>query len=91
MFFNFGLSEPMEVLLEQYIGNALISQHQLSLPPQVLQACFMFFVNKIMSQSQPMKVRIVRYEDIWNDIDGEWKRLELDVSFQNWKDDVDET
>lgn len=89
MFFNFGLSEPMEVLLEQYIGNALISQHQLSLPPQVLQARFMFFVNKIMSQSQPMKVRMVRYEDIWNDIDNEWKKLEFDVMFQNWKDDVD--
>lgn len=90
MFINFGFSEPMEVLLGQYIGNALISQHQLSLPPQVLQARFMFFVNKIISQSQPMKVRMVRYEDIWNDIDGEWKRLELEVSFQNWKDDVDE-
>lgn len=90
MLFNFGFSESIEVILEQYIGNALISQHQLSLPPQVLQARFMFFVNKIMSQSQPMKVRMVRYEDIWSQFDNEWKKLELDVMFQNWKDDVDE-
>lgn len=87
MLFNFGFSESIEVILEQYIGNALISQHQLSLPPQVLQARFMFFVNKIMSQSQPMKVRMVRYEDIWSQFDNEWKKLELDVMFQNWKDD----
>lgn len=87
MLFNFGFSESIEVILEQYIGNALISQHQLSLPPQVLQARFMFFVNKIMSQSQPMKVRMVRYEDIWSQFDNEWKKLELDVVFQNWKDD----
>lgn len=26
MFINFGLSEPMEVLLEQYIGKACVSQ-----------------------------------------------------------------
>ena len=90
MLFNFGFSESIEVILEQYIGNALISQHQLSLPPQVLQARFMFFVNKIMSQSQPMKVRMVRYEDIWNQFDKEWKKLELDIEFKNWKDDEDE-
>ena len=27
-----------------------------------------------------------RYEDVWSQIDQEWKRLELDVAFQNWKD-----
>ena len=90
MFINFGLSEPITVTLEQYIGNALVQSQQLSAPPEILQAQFMQLVQQIANQSQPMKIRMVRYENVWNQIDKEWKKLELDVVFQNWKDDVDE-
>lgn len=91
MFFNFGLSEPLTVTLEQYIGNALVHSQQLSAPPEILQAQFMQLVEQVASQSKPMKIRMVRYEDIWSQFDKEWKKLELDVVFQNWEDDVDET
>ena len=90
IFFNFGFSEPLTVTLEQYIGNALIHSQQLSAPPEILQAQFMQLVQQVASQSQPMKIRMVRYEDVWSQIDNEWKKLELDIMFQNWKDDVDE-
>lgn len=90
MFFNFGFSEPITVTLEQYIGNALVHSQQLSAPPEILQAQFMQLVQQVASQSQPMKIRMVRYEDVWNQIDQERKRLELDVVFRNWKDDEDE-
>lgn len=89
MFFNFGFSEPIAVTLEQYIGNALVQSQQLSAPPEFLQAQFMQLVQQVVIQSQPMKIRMVRYEDVWNQIDQEWKKLELDVVFQNWKDDVE--
>lgn len=87
MFFNFGFSEPLSVTLEQYIGNALVHSQQLSAPPEFLQAQFMQLVQQVASQSQPMKIRMVRYENIWNQFDQEWKKLELDVVFQNWEDD----
>ena len=90
MFFNFGLSEPMEVILEQYIGNACVSRQQLSAPPEILQAQFIQLVQQVASQSQPMKIRMVRYEDVWNQTDGEWKKIECYVEFQNWKDDESE-
>lgn len=89
MFFNFGFSEPLTVTLEQYIGNALVHSQQLSAPPEILQAQFMQLVQQVASQSQPMKIRMVRWEDIWNQIDQEWKKLELDIEFKNWKDDED--
>lgn len=88
MFFNFGLSEPMEVLLEQYVGNACVSRQQLSAPPEILQAQFMQLVQQVASQSQPMKIKMVRWENIWNQFDNEWKKLEYSVEFQNWRDDV---
>lgn len=87
MFFNFGFSEPMTVTLEQYIGNAPIHSQQLSAPPEILKAQFMQLVQQLASQSQPMKIRMVRWEDVWSQFDKEWKKLELDVTFQNWKDD----
>ena len=89
MFFNFGFSEPMKVLLEQYIGNTLVNSQQLSAPPEVLQVQFLQLVQEVASQSQPMKLRMVRWEDVWDRFDSEWKKLELDVAFQNWEDDVD--
>lgn len=90
MFINFGFSEPLTVTLEQYIGNALVHSQQLSAPPEILQAQFMQLVQQVANQSQPMKIRMVRWEDVWSQFDNEWKKLELDVVFQNWKDDVDE-
>ena len=89
MFFNFGLSEPIAVTLEQYIGNALVHSQQLSAPPEILQAQFMQLVQQVASQNQPMKIRMVRWEDVWSQIDQEWKKLAIDLTFQNWKDDVE--
>lgn len=89
MFFNFGLFEPLTVTIEQYIGNALVHSQQLSAPPEILQAQFLQLVEQVASQSQPMKIRMVRWENVWSQFDKEWKKLELDVVFQNWKDDVD--
>lgn len=87
MFFNFGFSDSVTATLEQYIGNALVHSQQLSAPPEILQAQFMQLVQQVASQSQPMKIRMVRWEDVWNQFDQEWKRLELDIEFKNWKDD----
>lgn len=47
----------------------------------------MQLVQQVANQSQPMKIRMVGCEDVWSQIDQKWKRLELDVVFQNWKDD----
>lgn len=89
MFINFGFSESMDVILEQYIGNTCVSRQKISAPPEILQAQFLQLVQQVASQSQPMKIRMVRWEDVWNQIDQEWKKLELDVVFQNWRNDVD--
>ena len=76
MFINLGLSEPMEVLLEQYIGNACISRQKLSTPPEILQAQFIQLVQQVVSQSQLMKIRMVRWEDVWSQFDKKWKIYE---------------
>ena len=83
MFFNFGFSEPITATLEQYIGNALVNSQQLSAPPEFLQAQFLQLVRQVASQSQPMKIRMVRWEDVWDKFEVKWKKLELDMEFKN--------
>lgn len=90
MFINFGLSEPIDVLLEQYVGNTCVSRQKMSAPSEILQAQFMQLVQQVASQHQPMKIRMVGWKDVWSQIDQEWRRLELDIAFQNWKDDNNE-
>lgn len=90
MFFNFGFPESVDVLLEQYIGNSCVSRQQLSAPPEFLQAQFMQLVQQVASQSQPMKIRMVRWEDVWDKFDGEWKKIECYVEFKNWRNDESE-
>ena len=87
MFFNFGFSKPLTVTLEQYIGNALVHSQQLYAPPEILQAQFMQLVQQVASQSQPMKIRMVRWEDVWDEFDGKWKKIECYVEFKNWECD----
>ena len=89
MFFNFGFSQSQTITLEQYIGNTLVHSQQLSAPPEILQARFMQLVQQVASQSQPMKIRMVRWENVWDKFDDEWKKIECYVEFKNWKDDVD--
>lgn len=83
MFFNFGFSEPLTVTLEQYIGNALVHSQQLSAPPEILQAQFIQLVKQVTRQSQPMKIRMIRWEDVWDKFESKWKKLELDIEFKN--------
>ena len=90
MFFNLGFSEPLTVTLEQYVGNTCVSRQQLSAPLEILQAQFVQLVQQVISQSQPMKIRMVRWEDVWDKFEGKWKKIECYVEFKNWKDDVDE-
>lgn len=87
MFFNFGTPNNMKVVLEQYIGNTLIHAQQLSASLEILQAHFMNLVQQITNQQQSMKIRMVRWEKIWSQIDQKWKELELYITFQNWEEE----
>ncbi len=82
-FSPFGQS--IEVLFEQYVGNQLVNQQRLSAPPMMLQAQFIQACQQIVGQS-PMRIRMVRWEEIWNEFEQKMKPIEYSIEFQNWKD-----
>lgn len=87
MFFNFGFQEPMTVTLEQYVGNALVHSQQLSAPPEILQAQFEGLIQQLTQQKQPMKIKIIRYDEIWNEFEQKRKKIENSIEVKNWRDE----
>lgn len=87
MFFNFGFQEPMTVTLEQYVGNALVQSQQLSAPPEILQAQFEGLIQQLAQQPQPMKIKIIRYDEIWDEFEQKRKKIENSIEVKNWRDE----
>ena len=65
----FDLEETYSVIIEQYIGNMLVSRQQTAAPKEF----------------QPIKLRMIRYEEEWNQLEQQVKRLEFSIEFRNNK------
>ena len=81
MFFDLG--ETYNVIIEQYIGNQLVSRQQAAAPKEFLMMQFMGLCEDAARQPQPTKLRMVRYEDEWNQLEQRVKRLEFSIEFRN--------
>ena len=77
MFFDLG--ETYSVIIEQYIGNALVSRQQTAAPKEFL----MGLCEDASRQPRPIKLRMVRYEEEWNQLEQQVKRLEFSIEFRN--------
>ncbi len=77
--------QSMDVVFEQYIGNQLVHQQPLSAPPIFLQNQFIQACKSIAGQ-QPMKIRVVRWDETWDNFEQKMKPVEYSIEFQNWKD-----
>ena len=81
MFFDFDVI--YDVLVEQYVGNQIVSRQRFSAPKEVLMMQFMGLCEETSRQPQPIKLRMVRYEEEWNQIEQQVKRLEYSIEFRN--------
>lgn len=87
MEFTFNPFGPsVDVMIEQYIGNQIVNQQWISGPPMLLQTQFIQSCQEMMGQS-PMKLKMLRYENIWDQFEQKIKPLEYSVEFQNWRDE----
>lgn len=81
MFFDFDMI--YDVLVEQYVGNQVVSRQQISAPKEVLMMQFMGLCEEAARQPQPIRVKMIRLQTIWDDIAEEEKTLELSMEFRN--------
>lgn len=81
MFFDLG--ETYSVIIEQHIGNELVSRQQRAAPKEFLMIQFMRICDDASRQPRQIKLRMVRYEDEWNQLEQQVKRLEFSIEFRN--------
>lgn len=83
MFINFGFEDNLEnYILEIKIGNN-IQRQQLQGTPDMVQLQFMQLMQEVGNTNQPIRLRIIKQEEIWNQYSQSRKILENYIQFAN--------
>lgn len=88
MFINFGnmFGESYDVIFEQYVGMALVDSRKMNMQRQFIINQFMQLAQQMAALKEPRKLKLIRYEDIWDKFDGAMKQVEYSIEYQNWED-----
>lgn len=83
MMFNINsLFDTTDYLVEIYEGNALVQRQQMSMPEQMAQGQFMQLCQQLKETGRPMKVKMIRYQEI----EGRNTPIECSIEYQTWRD-----
>lgn len=83
MFINFGFEDNLEIyILEIKIGNN-IQRQQLQGTSDMVQLQFMQLMREVGNTNQPIRLRIIKQEEIWNQYSQSRKILENYIQFAN--------
>lgn len=83
MMFNINnLFNTTDFFVEIYEGNALIQRQRMSMPEQMAQGQFMQLCQQVKATGRPMRVKMIRYEEI----EGRDTPLECYIEYQTWSD-----
>lgn len=83
MMFNINsLFDTTDYLVEIYEGNALVQRQRMSMPEQMAQGQFMQLCQQLKETGRPMKVKMIRYQEI----EGRKTPIECSIEYQTWRD-----
>jgi hypothetical protein len=83
MMFNINsLFDTTDYLVEIYEGNALVQRQRMSMPEQMAQGQFMQLCQQLKETGRPMKVKMIRYQEI----EGRNTPIECSIEYQTWRD-----
>ena len=83
MFINFGFEDDLETyILEIKLGNN-IQKQQLQGTPDMVQLQFIQLMQEVGNTNQPIRLRISKQEEIWNQYSQSRKILENYIQFAN--------
>lgn len=83
MMFNINsLFDTTDYLVEIYEGNALVQRQRMSMPEQMAQGQFMQLCQQLKETGRPMKVKMIRYQEI----EERNTPIECSIEYQTWRD-----
>lgn len=81
MFFNIG--NMLDCQLDIYIGNQLMQSQQITMSGQMLADFFMQICQQVASDTRPIHVVMRRWEDGYDQYEGNIKRHEYKLEYWN--------
>lgn len=85
MFFNFGFENNMEeCMIEIKLGNQ-IQRQRMKATPEMIQMQFMQMLHEVGHSDQPIRLKLIKAENIWNQFSKNFKTLENYIQFANKK------
>lgn len=88
MFINFDMfGNTYDVIFEQYVGNSLVNSQRAQIPQHIIPSQFMQFAQWVAQSKEPRKIKMARYETIWDKFENKQKIVEYSIEMQNWEDE----
>ncbi|MCI7633943.1 MAG: hypothetical protein MSS80_07970 [Mollicutes bacterium] len=85
MIFNFGFdNEIEECIIEIKIGNQVQRQRVQGLV-EMIQMQFTQMLQEVVRSDQPIRIKLIKEESIWNQYSQQFKKLENSIQFANKK------
>ena len=85
MIFNFGFdNEIEECIIEIKIGNQVQRQRIQGLV-EMIQMQFTQMLQEVVRSDQPIRIKLIKEENIWNQYSQQFKKLENSIQFANKK------
>ena len=81
MFFN--IDNMFDCQLDIYVGNQLVQSQQMTMPDQMLAVFFMQICQQVASDTRPIHVVMRRWEDWYDQYEGNIKRHEYKLEYWN--------
>ena len=75
--------EPYEVIFEVYIEDKLTNRQQMQAPKEMLIANFLQTAKQIQNDRRPIKIKMIRPEIIWDNIEQKQKVLNNEIELSN--------
>ena len=75
--------ETYQVTFEIYIEDKLTSRQTMQAPKEMLIANFLQTVKQISNDKRPIKIKMLRPEVIWNELENKQQTLTNAVEFSN--------
>lgn len=85
MMFSFGFENNIEeCIIEIKLGNQ-IQRQRMQAMPEMIQMQFMQMLQEVGHSDQPIRIKLIKEENVWNQYRKQFKSLENSIQFANKK------
>lgn len=75
--------EPYDVTFEVYIEDKLTNRQQMQAPKEMLIANFLQTAKQIQADRRPIKIKMIRPEEIWDKFEQRRRTLNNEIELSN--------